>query len=209
LCRWHKAKKEYLETLEREIEIGKVDRDIIPLLRKINSLDEYYTTSSCSGRIQITAAKLPGDKFNLITLAKWHRVVDVKEVLRVIEASSEEDIWFGVQPPILHVVCKDLTSAERLLELARNNGFKHSGIQGLNPERVVLEITSTERIETPLRLNGIDFFDKGRLELLVKVGNELLVKGKMRLARLEIRVSSLNLSKISYVRRNGSNTGST
>jgi len=34
---------------------GSVDKKIIPLIDKINSKDEYYTTSSCSGRIMLMA----------------------------------------------------------------------------------------------------------------------------------------------------------
>jgi len=35
-------------------------------------MDGYYTTSSCSGRVQVYASRLPGMKFDMVTLGKWH-----------------------------------------------------------------------------------------------------------------------------------------
>lgn len=205
---WERAKKEYLEVFEEELKRGRVDKDIVWLIRKINLLEDYYTTSSCSGRIQVTANRVPGEKFNLITLAKWHRVIKVEELSMVIDSSCEENLWFSVQPPILHVICKDLESAEKLLEIARNSGFKHSGIQGLNPQRIVVEITSSERIESPLRLRGVEFMDKEKLQVLVNIANELLIRGKSRLVRLGTGLSSLTSRGNILGKAHDSNTSS-
>jgi len=205
---WEKAKREYLMMFEEELKMGRVDKDIVWLIRKINLLKDYYTTSSCSGRIQVTANRVPGEKFNLITLAKWHRIIKIEELLTVIETSCEENLWFSVQPPILHVVCRDLESAEKLLEIARNSGFKHSGIQGLNPQRIVIEITSSERIESPLRLKGMEFVSEERLQILVKIANELLIKAKSKLVRLGAGLSSLKSRNNILGRSYDSSTGS-
>ena len=32
---------------------GSVDDAIVPMVKLLNSMDEYYTTSSCSGRISV------------------------------------------------------------------------------------------------------------------------------------------------------------
>ncbi len=46
-------KDKAMEGLRKALKEGKVDEDIIPLLEKINSLENYFTTSSCSGRISV------------------------------------------------------------------------------------------------------------------------------------------------------------
>lgn len=116
-------------------------------------------------------------------LAKWHRPIEVYELEAVVEASNEENIWFSVHPPILHVVARDLPSARKLLVTARNNGFKHSGIQGLG-KRIVVEIMSMEKIEAPLRLEGLPIVAVEAYPILVRTANELLLRGKGRLERL-------------------------
>ncbi|RLF92142.1 hypothetical protein DRN82_00495, partial [Thermococci archaeon] len=50
---FERAKKEALMSLEIALRRGEVDEDIIPLLEKINSMENYFTTSSCSGRISV------------------------------------------------------------------------------------------------------------------------------------------------------------
>ena len=178
---WYRMKENSIKKLKHDIKIGRVDRDIVWILNIINSLENYYTTSSCSGRIQVTANTLPGEKFSLITLAKWHHVIKLKDLLIVLEKSPEENMWFAVQPPIIHIACRDLESAIDMLKHARNNGFKHAGIQGVKENRVMIEITSTERIETPLRLDGHDLYRKEHLGKLVKAANNLLIKSKTRM----------------------------
>ena len=45
-------KKTYLPKADKSKK-GDLDTKIIPLLNKFNSLPDYYTTSSCSGRVYI------------------------------------------------------------------------------------------------------------------------------------------------------------
>ncbi len=193
--KWYKTKNSSIEKLKHDIKIGRVDKDILWILELINSLDNYYTTSSCSGRIQITVNYLPGEKFSLITLAKWHHIIKLEDLLAVLENTVEENIWFAVQPPILHIACRDLSSAKEMLKHARNNGFKHAGIQGLTENRIMVEITSTERIEAPLRLNGAEIYKRENLDYLVKVANNLLIKSKTRLVNFGFSLSRIFLKK--------------
>jgi len=188
---WTRRKEHFLRRLERERREGRVDGDIVPLLKVLNSLNDYYTTSSCSGRIQVVSAHLPGDKWRMVTLAKWHRPVSVEDVLSVIRGTDHPDLWFSVQPPILHVICRTPRAALALLRLARNSGFKRAGIQGARRQRYAVEIVGTERIEAPLRLNGIWVVREEAIPMLVEVANKVLLRGKARLDRLRRALSSL------------------
>ena len=198
---WIKMKNQSLEKLKKDIDIGRVDKDIIWILDIINSLDNYYTTSSCSGRIQITANYLPGEKFSLITLAKWHHVIRPKDIVIILRETVEENIWFAVQPPIIHIACRDISSAIEMLKHARNNGFKHAGIQGATNNRVMVEITSTERIEAPLRLEGVNMYLEENLEKLVKSANNLLIRSKTRMVNFGISLArKFHTGKLFYVK---------
>ncbi len=181
---WESRKKHFLEVLERDLKIGRVDLDIYPLLVVINSFDEYYTTSSCSGRIQLYEATLPGLKFRLKLLGKWHHQVDLKTIVETIEKNKPSNLWFAVLPPILHVIAKTLNDANVLLHFAREAGFKHSGILSAKPERIVVELTSTERMEVPLILNNEWIIRKEMLPKLVEKANELLAVSKAKSEKL-------------------------
>lgn len=171
--------------MKSHIEEGKVDSDIVELLEIINATRDYYTTSSCSGRIQLAACEHPGEKGKLRVIAKWHRPIEVWELVFALDNSQEPSVWFSVHPPIFHIIARDLRAARKLLAAARNNGFKHSGIQGLG-KRVTVEVMTMERLETPLRLSGIELFQPWAYPYIVKTANELLSRSKERLKRLKL-----------------------
>lgn len=149
----------------------------------INRNPDLYTTSSCSGRIQVAASHLPGDKGIMRILAKWHRKISPIELELVVSSTKEPDIWFAVHPPIFHIAAKDLDTAKTVLNMARNNGFKHSGIQGMG-KRFIVEIMSMEKLETPLRLKGVEIIPMENYPYLVDVANKMLEKAKRRLKPL-------------------------
>ncbi|MEM4665739.1 MAG: hypothetical protein QW650_01665 [Thermofilum sp.] len=181
---WDALKGKAIERLRRHLEEGAVDSDIVELLELVNSSRDYYTTSSCSGRIQLAACSHPGEKGKLRVLAKWHRPIEVWELTLALAASREPGVWFSVHPPIFHIVARNLKAAHRLLVAARNSGFKHSGIQGLG-KRIVVEIMTMERLEMPLRLNGVDLVHPWSYPSIVKTANDLLSRSKKRLKKLE------------------------
>ena len=181
---WKQRKEYFINRLKRELKEGRVDIDILPLLESINELENFYTTSSCSGRIQVYCAELPGDKFGLKTLVKWHRVITTDELKEVLRKSDCKNIWLAVLPPIIHVVAKDVESANLMLHIARDAGFKHSGILSVKPERIVIEITGSERIELPIKLNNTQIVPESALEDIVRAANEMLKITKKKLSRL-------------------------
>jgi len=59
------GKKSALGQLTKAISSNQVDTDIQPILNIINNSDEYYTTSSCFGRIVILEIPVIGNKKDL------------------------------------------------------------------------------------------------------------------------------------------------
>jgi len=184
---WVEFKRKKLEILERAKENGEVDEDIIPLLDTINSFDCFVTTSSCSGRIVVLDVPKIGDKLNAKFLGKWHRTVDWKEVAKALEKSTSTT-WLISDPPIIHVACRDLECARILMRIANESGFRRCGIISLN--RFVVEITSFEKLEAPLAVNGKIVVDESYIKLLTDFANEKLLRGKEKLERLKSKLSS-------------------
>lgn len=170
-----------LEKFERERRDGKVDVDIVPLLEKINSMDHYVTLSSCSGRIAVLDLEEFGKKLNSRFLGKWHNFVSFEEVLESVK-SCERQGWLLQFPPIIHVACKDIFSAEKLLAIANAAGFRRSGIISLR--NIVVEIASLERLEMPVAIGGKLVVDENYLRIAVEIANLKLEKGKKKLEML-------------------------
>jgi len=186
--------------LERLAERG-ADADIVAILERINRLENFFTTSSCSGRIVLLKIPHAGSKREAEFFAKWHRPVSAAEVLLALRsmqgrnagysaASGErEEIWLIEQPPIIHVACRDLRSAEEMLKVAYASGFKYSNLKSL--KHFVVEILSTERMDVPLCECGRMLCTAEYIEFVVSRANFLLNRAKRKLKRL--------LENLSYI----------
>jgi tRNA wybutosine-synthesizing protein 3 len=178
-------KKRALERLERSGADGEVEE----LLQRINELDDYFTTSSCSGRIVVICLPEIGAKREAVFLGKWHRPVRKEEVFEAIHSAASSrngDVWFITQSPIMHVACRSLEKATALLRLALESGFKYSGIKAIaqHDGKVMVEILSTERMDVPLATDGSMMCSDAHLEFILAKSNFMLKRGKEKLERL-------------------------
>ena len=93
-------------------------------------------------------------------------------------------IKFKCEPPILHVVCKNLESASLLLEKAKSSGMKHSGIHylGKNP---IIEINGDDRLEFPIINKNKILVNDNFLKLITKKSNKKFKKSWKMIEKLE------------------------
>ncbi|WP_297073016.1 hypothetical protein [Thermococcus sp.] len=192
---FEEQKARAMESLRRALEEDKVDHDIIPLLEKLNALESYFTTSSCSGRISIMEMPHFGDKLNSVWLGKWHREVSVEEVLVAVRKHKSGQLWFLVRSPILHVSARTMEDAVRLLNLAIGLGFKYSNIKSVSHKKLLVEIRSTERMDVPLGENGELWVSEEYIERIVKIANDQLRRFKGKLKKLEENLDRLGQRK--------------
>jgi len=184
-------KKKALESLNEALEKGLVDSDIISLLNKINSLENYFTTSSCSGRISVMQLPDFGDKLNAIWLGKWHSEVKIEEVLDAINKHDEGMLWFMLNSPILHIAARTLEDAVELLNLAISCGFKHSNIKSISHKKLVVEIRSTERMDVPLGKDKELWVSPEHLAKIISMANLQLRRAKEKLKKFENEIEKL------------------
>jgi tRNA wybutosine-synthesizing protein 3 len=186
---FEEQKKRALERLR----IRGADEEIAGIIEKINSFDDFFTTSSCSGRIALICIPEIGAKREAKFIGKWHRPVTKEEVLEAIkvkssaEASEKGEIWLLSQSPILHVSCRGLEKAKILLRVAIASGFKYSSIKAIanskDNEKVVVEIVSTERMDVPLGKGGVMFCSEAYMDFILSKANFMLERGKEKLKR--------------------------
>ena len=184
---WKEKKGNILKRLNERMREGLVDEMIIPTLDRINKFSHLYTVSSCSGRVIVIDLLKIGDKRNAIFTGRWHRRVEKKEVLNAIER-CESDGWFLLNPPILHVVSKDIGHAKELLRIAIESGFKRSGIKSIGKDKITVEMNSTEVIETIVAKNGINIIGEDYLEVLIECANIKFDRSQRKIERLNKRL---------------------
>ena len=184
-----KNKRQALEKLEYAKKEGLVDTGIISIIDLINSYDDYYTSSSCYGRIVLLEIPEIGDKKNAKWLGKWHRKINTEEILNAFKKADRGFIWILAQSPIIHVFSKNLESADKLVKTAIGCGFKNSGFKS-SEKNIVVEVTSTERLDSPVGENGVLFCDEEYLSLLVDIANEVIDKSSVKLEKFEKKLQN-------------------
>lgn len=170
---------------------GSVDKPIKSLIDKINSFNNYYTTSSCSGRIIIIKIPKNGRKQEAEFLYRTHDKGDSKEVIAAVndlKDIGDSTVWFRQEPVILHVASETLKDASKFLRTARLIGFKRSGIFEVD-KRFLMELVSTERIDAILVKDGNVLVSDDYLKLLVEEGNKKLEKTWEKISKLKKEIS--------------------
>lgn len=166
---------------------GEIDTGIKEICALINANPNYYTTSSCSGRIVVLEKK--SDKKQE---AKWifttHEETDFETVKKNL--NSETNAWFKQEGAILHACCRTIEDAARFLDIARGAGFKRAGIisAGENP---VVEIISSEQMNLPVIAEGQLAVTEEYLKLLISEANKKMQRNREKLNKLENNLRNL------------------
>ncbi|MBT4651150.1 hypothetical protein HOC13_01360 [Candidatus Woesearchaeota archaeon] len=160
-------KKTFLAKLDKSKK-GGIDEKVISLIGVINSKENYYTTSSCSGRVGL----LKGSEKKNET--EWLKVSHdlIKEDFFGLE-NNKGLVWLRLEPFIMHICCKDLESANILLGGAKRT-YKKSCILSVS-NKFIVEIRGSEQLKMPFYDDGELLFS-GELTWLRNFINEKLGK---------------------------------
>lgn len=183
------SKQSVLARLDQS-SIGKWDKKIIPLCSKINSLENYYTSSSCSGRIILMVDQ--DKKGEGLFIFTTHELINLKklktEIKKILDSKENKNIKFKTEAPIIHIVCFSLEDAKKLYDLAKLAGFKKSGIISFG-RKIVLEINSGEKIEFPIIKKGRLLVEDEFLKEVILSSNEKMKKSWDKIKKLEEKLS--------------------
>ena len=168
---------------------GSVDEPVVDLVRFINAHKNYFTTSSCSGRIIVVdndddgAVKKKGCKWILTS----HEIVDKLAVVVCLK-DIEGNAVFKFEPFILHVQCRTLSDAQMLLGSGVASGFRNSGISVGNKGKFITAIRSTHSLEVPLSCNGKMLVSSDYIAYLVEIANKKLEENFDRINRFFVNL---------------------
>ena len=174
------AKEKALSLLEDAKTKNQIDEKIRPIVDIINRSDDYYTSSSCAGRIVLIELPQIGDKIRAKFLGKWHRKIELREINTAAKKADTGLIWLLAQSPILHIGVDTRKAADNLLKTAISCGFKNSGAKSIG-RKIIIEICSTERLDAPLGKDGRFYCSEEHLNILVNIANEMIDRSNLKL----------------------------
>ena len=175
-------KKRYMDNLYKpdKSRKGNVDKEISYLVDHINELEDYYTTSSCAGRIVLIDYPKDWKKQDVKWIFTSHALVDKIELDKL--EVREYPIWFKQESFILHVCAKTFEGANDMLMKARQVGFKRAGIIATT-KRFIVEIMSTENISTPIHDGEKFLIDQNYMDVLVEEANNKMQTSRDRVKK--------------------------
>eukprot|EP00795_Rhopilema_esculentum_P010707 gene10707-19483_t len=138
---------------------GSIDQPIIDLVSFINNLNDFFTTSSCSGRIAVISE---GDarKKGCNWLYMSHATSSQSDIVKAVKDSIDSaTATFKYEAFVLHVQCKTLDKAQKMA------------------------VRSTHAMEVPLVLKGKLMVSEEYIANIVEICNEKLEENFKRIDR--------------------------
>jgi tRNA wybutosine-synthesizing protein 3 len=166
------------------------DKAITSLCEKINNKKQYYTTSSCAGRIILIKAaetKKPG-----LFLFRTHEKISLNQIKKHLENIIKKYkglVYFKQEACGLHVACLSLEAAQKLIDKAKFTGWKRSGIMATR-KRTMCEMMSTENLSLPITNKGNILVNEKFLKILAQEANKKLQRTKEKIKKLEKLINS-------------------
>ncbi len=154
---------------------GSVDSYLIPLIDEINKHENYYTTSSCSGRIMLFSDNDAIIKKDASWLFVSHNPVSFEELDSYLVDFPNAVTTFRMEGMILHVACRSLDDAKKFIIFCQNNGFKHTGLLSLS-KRFIVQVMGVDRFDAPIAVENKLLVSKDYVKFLLDLANKKLEK---------------------------------
>ncbi|CAF2747525.1 unnamed protein product [Rotaria sp. Silwood2] len=154
-----------------------IDDYIVNLINQINNHNDYYTSSSCSGRTIVfssTPTVTSSTKSDCQWLYVTHAQADLNAILNCLEQRPKDIDMISIkfEAFILHIICRTLECAKILLNIALECGYRNSGLVMSNQGKITLAIRSTHALEVPLVIGGRLCVDENYISQIVSIANE-------------------------------------
>jgi len=189
--RFEMVKEHHKNTFEKAKKDGKMDKEFISLCNFLTKSKNYFSASSCAGRITLVGLDMNESKKESAFHRNWHRKVKFGEVREGIEAYDGEVLWFKQEPIIFHLGTNNLVNSKPILVACEKAGVKRSGIKVAKEGKFIIEIVGTHQINLPVRENGETKIDNTYLKYLVTKANQKFVKNQKSLKKLEKEMKKL------------------
>ena len=173
---------------------GSIDAPILKLTEKINNNPDMFTLSSCSGRVVIlreaeagtSGVRKSGCDWLVVSHTRLHFDSQVGKVLADRDRQLKGCLVLKFEPFVLHVQCRDISSARRACCVATGSGFRNSGITVGKNGKTVIAVRSTHGLEVPLTDDdGADLVSEDFIRFVVNKANLKMEENFKRIEKFE------------------------
>jgi len=187
--RFKMIKERHKKTFFKAVEEKKADKQMISLCCYIAETKNYFTSSSCSGRIVLLDLAKEGNKKEAAFHSKWHRKVKLKELITEIKRKqNEEELWFKLDSFILHLGTNSLENAKKILKITRKTGIRRAGIMVAEEGKFIIELIGTQTMSFPVKIKGKILLEEEYLKKTLEKANQKLEKNYNQLKEFEKNV---------------------
>lgn len=184
-ARFRMVKERHALLWQKAKAAGKVDDRMIPLVEFIFSKPDYFTTTTCSGRILLLNLDSKELKKPDSFFAKWHEIPEFKEVWKALNKKSSQDLWFKQEPFVMVVGTSSIENAKKIMVICRNNGVKKAGIMACEEGRFLIEIMGSHYISFLAKQDSKILVEKEFLEKQFETACKKLKMNWQMLDKLE------------------------
>ncbi|CAI5692255.1 tRNA wybutosine-synthesizing protein 3 homolog isoform X1 [Oreochromis niloticus] len=163
---------------------GAVDEAIEHVVSLLNSREEFFTTSSCSGRVILIDGAPESSavqKQNCAWLFVSHHKCTSEDLLSAL-AGCSGDAVLKFEPFVLHVQCRRLEDAQLMHSVAIDSGFRNSGLTVGKTGKIITAIRSTHGLEVPLSHDGTLLIPQEYVTYLTQVANQKMEENHRRIS---------------------------
>ncbi len=186
--RFEMVKALHKRSLEKAIEEKKADKLAIPMCKFVSRTKNFFTSSSCAGRIILLQLPEDESKKDACFHRKWHRKIKEKELWEGINAESKGNLWFKLDPFILHIGANTIENARTILKIMKETGIKRGGIIVAKPGKFLIELQGTQVMSFPVKKEKEAVIDKEYMNYALGIANKKLERNYALLKKLEAAV---------------------
>lgn len=187
--RFKMVKERHKKTFFKAVKEGKADKQMISLCRYISKTKNFFTSSSCSGRIVLLDLAREGSKKEAAFHSKWHRKIKLKELKKELNRKQkEEELWFKLDPFILHLGANSLENAKKILKTTKKTGIRRAGIMVAQEGKFIVELIGTQTMAFPVKTQAKVLLGEEYLSKALEKANQKLEKNYKQLKEFERNV---------------------
>lgn len=182
--RFEMIKERHKKTFLKAVKEEKADKQMISLCNYISKTKNYFTSSSCAGRIVLLDIGKQGNKREAAFHSKWHKKVRFDELIKGINRKQkEEELWFKLDPFILHLGTDSMENAKKILKATKETGIRRAGIMVAEEGKFIVELIGTQTMALPVKAKGKLLVEEEYLKKILEKANKKLEKNYFQLKK--------------------------
>ncbi len=184
--RFKMIKERHKKTFFTAVKEKKADKQMISLCNYITKTKNYFTSSSCAGRIVLLDLGKDGNKREAAFHSKWHRKIKIRELKKALEKKQkEEELWFKMDSFILHLGTNSMENAKKILNATKETGIRRAGIMVAEEGKFIIELIGTQSMAFPVKIKEKVLVDEKYLNKAIEKANQKLEKNYNQLKKFE------------------------